>query len=121
MQNTRLTTLIDTGLGRLSQWLRNPWRKTSLLLISLLAGNFLATTIATVAGQRADLDVVVAALLVLMAEIISWLIYRGDRRRRDTQDRASSTAVNPLFLDLLNGIKLGLMYGLFVEAFKLGS
>jgi hypothetical protein len=30
-------------------------------------------------------------------------------------------AARPLLLDILNGIKLGVTYGLFVEAFKLGS
>lgn len=113
MQDTRLSTLVDRISGRFVGFLRNPWRRTSLLIIGLLGGNFLATTVSTVAGQRADLDVIVALILVLFAEIISVLVYRGDRPRGEEQ--------RSLLLEVLNSIKLGLTYGLFVEAFKLGS
>ncbi|MBD3882890.1 DUF565 domain-containing protein [Phormidium tenue FACHB-886] len=115
MQNTRLNILVDGLVGQFSRWLQNPWRRLSVLLISLLGGNFLATTVSTVAGQKADIDVVVAGLLVLITELVSWLMYRFDRRR-PRQDEP-----NPLIFELLNGVKLGLTYGLFVEAFKLGS
>lgn len=113
MQNTRLSTLIDQSLTRLVIFLRNPWRRLSVLIISLLAGNFLATVVATISGQKADLDVIVAMFLLLLSEIINWLVYRGDPR--------PATAQRALILEALNGIKLGLTYGLFVEAFKLGS
>lgn len=113
MQNTRLSTLIDQSLTRLVIFLRNPWRRLSVLIISLLSGNFLATVISTISGQQADLDVVVAIFLLLIAEIISWLVYRGDPRPANVQ--------RALALEAANGIKLGLIYGLFVEAFKLGS
>ncbi|HEY9643589.1 MAG TPA: DUF565 domain-containing protein [Coleofasciculaceae cyanobacterium] len=116
MQNTRLNTLVDGLLGQFSRWLRNPWRRLSLLLISLLGGNFLATTIATISGQKADLDVIVSALLVVLTEGISWLVYRSQPRSRE-----NAAGENPIFLELLNAAKLGLTYGLFVEAFKLGS
>lgn len=114
MQNTRLSTLVDQLSGRFVTFLRNPWRRTSLLIIGLLGGNFLATTVSTVAGQRANLDVVVSLVLVLFTEIVSWLIYRDRRRTRFDEQRS-------LLLEVFNGIKLGLTYGLFVEAFKLGS
>lgn len=121
MQNTRLNTLIDRWSGQFNRWLRNPWRRLSLLLISLLLGNFLATTLSTVAGQKAELDVVIAALLVLLTELISWLVYRGDRPRPADANPAGANPANPIVLDLSNGIKIGIIYGLFVEAFKLGS
>ncbi|WP_088893503.1 DUF565 domain-containing protein [Leptolyngbya ohadii] len=118
MQNTRLSTLVDNALGQFSRSLQNPWRRLSLLLITVLAGNFLATTISTVAGQRAELDVIEAFLLVLLTEFISWLVYRPNRSRPVAQEQPPARA---LLLDALNGLKLGLIYGLFVEAFKLGS
>lgn len=114
MQNTRFSTLIDQLSGRFIVFLRNPWRRLSLLIISLLAGNFMATTVSTVAGQRANLDVIVALLLVLISEIISWVVYRSDRPRPVEQQRL-------LLLEAINGFKIGVTYGLFVEAFKLGS
>lgn len=118
MQNTRLSTVVDNALGRFSRSLQNPWRRLSLLLITVLTGNFLASTISTVAGQKAELDVLAAFLLVLFSELISWLVYRGDRSRSLGQARP---AARSLLLDVLNGLKLGLAYGLFLEAFKLGS
>lgn len=115
MQDTRLSRLFEQSLGRLGSFLRNPWRRTSVLIISLLGGNFFATLTSTVAGQQADLDVIVSLLLVGVAEAISWVVYRTDRRRLDPLVQRS------LLLEMLNGFKLGTMYGLFVEAFKLGS
>jgi Protein of unknown function (DUF565) len=116
MQNTRLNLLLEGTVGQFSRWLQNPWRRLSLLIISILFGNFLSSAIATLAGQHADPDVLAAALMVAIAEAISWLTYRFNRRRSRPAD-----APSPMIFELLNGMKLGLMYGLFVEAFKLGS
>jgi len=114
MQNTRLNSLTSQLLGRFFGFLRNPWRRLSLLIIGFLGGNFLATIIATVAGQRSTLDVEISLVLMLLVELISWLVYRTDRRLEASPER-------PLLLEILNNAKLGLLYGLFVEAFKLGS
>jgi energy-coupling factor transporter transmembrane protein EcfT len=114
MQNTRLNSLISQLLARFVGFVRNPWRRLSLLIIGFLGGNFLATIIATVAGQRASLDVQSALVLVLIVELINWLVYRNDQRPDRLPER-------PLLLELLNNAKIGLLYGLFVEAFKLGS
>jgi hypothetical protein len=110
MQNTRLSTLFDTIADGLGSFFRNPWRRLSLLLISLLLGNFLGTAISTVSGQQADLDILVAAILVLGTEAISRLAYRS-----------SPNMARSLPVQILNALKIGLTYSLFVEAFKLGS
>ena len=134
MQKTRLTVLLDVVSQQLSQSLRNPWRRISLILVSLLFGNFAATVIATVTGQAASWDVLVAFVLICSCELVSWLVYR--QRPSSSTDapwmrRLSETASpNPLpepsptrssILDVTNAVKIGLIYGLFVEAFKLGS
>ena len=62
MQNTRLNNLFDAIARRLGQWFLNPWRRLSLLIISFLFGFFLGTAISTTAGQKAELDIVVAAI-----------------------------------------------------------
>ncbi|MEB3357009.1 MAG: DUF565 domain-containing protein [Synechococcales bacterium] len=118
MQNTRLNSLLDATLQWLNLWLNNPWRRISLIIISLLFGNFAATVIATVTGQNADWDVLVALLLLSFIELSSWLIYSG---RFQEPSRGKVTGRRPLILEMLNATKLGLIYGLFVEAFKLGS
>ncbi len=108
MQDTRLTRLLDGASDRLSRWLSNPWRKLSVQIISLLGGFFLGSATAAVAGQAARWDTTVAGILLIMTEVINWLIhrYRGDKF---------------LPLEMLNYVKIGFVYCLFLEAFKLGS
>jgi Protein of unknown function (DUF565) len=110
MQNTRLNTLVDRLSDGFDSFFRNPWRRVSLLLISLLLGNFLGTAISTISGQKADLDIVVAAFLVVLLEMVSWVAYGTGRIR-----------ARSLPVQLLNAVKIGITYSLFVEAFKLGS
>ncbi|MEG4069317.1 DUF565 domain-containing protein [Microcoleus sp. B3-A4] len=110
MQNTRINRLIDVLGDRFRGWLSNPWRRISLLLISLLFGTFLGTAISTIAGQSADWDIIAAGLLVLLTELVNWLVYGGPR-----------PAAGSLWVEMLNALKIGLTYNLFVEAFKLGS
>lgn len=110
MQNTRLNTLFDATANQLGNWLRNPWRRFSVLLISLLVGNFLGTAVSTISGQKAELDIVVAAVLVAITEIISRITYQS---RRET--------ARSMVIEVPNALKIGLIYSLFVEAFKLGS
>ncbi|MGF1537197.1 MAG: DUF565 domain-containing protein [Elainellaceae cyanobacterium] len=113
MQDTRLNRLTSAVIGQLGQWLRNPWRRTSLIVIGLLFGNFTATVAATITGQNANWDVLVAIILLALIEFTSWSIY-GGWLSRDGRSRL-------LLTDVVNAVKLGLVYGLFVEAFKLGS
>jgi len=110
MQNTRINRLIDVLGEQFRRWLSNPWRRISLLLISLLFGTFLGTAISTIAGQAADWDIFAAGLLLLLTELVNRLAYGGKRG-----------AARPFWVYLLNALKIGLTYNLFVEAFKLGS
>ncbi|MEH2418780.1 DUF565 domain-containing protein [Nostoc sp.] len=110
MQNTRLNNLFDAIATRLGQWFLNPWRRLSLLIISFLFGFFLGNAVSTTSGQEGVLDIVVAAFLVLLTEITSRIFYS-----RSFLSRRS------LLIDSLNLLKVGLIYSLFLEAFKLGS
>lgn len=110
MQRTRLNTLLDTIGDQLARWLVNPWRRISILVISLLLGYFLGIAVSAFAGQAAEQDIFVSALLVVIAEVISRVAYRRNQRNS-----------MPLWLESLNGLKIGAMYALCVEAFKLGS
>jgi hypothetical protein len=116
MQRTRLSTLVERLGNQFGRWLLNPWRRISLTLIALLGGNFFGIAIAAIAGQAADQDVVVSAILVLGAEFVSWLVYSRRWRSPDQLELPK-----PLWLDCLNGFKIGATYALCVEAFKLGS
>lgn len=146
MQRTRLNTLVNQATLRFRQWVFNPWRRLALIVMSLLFGNFFATAISATAGQAAKPDVVVAAVLVVGVEFISWLYYRFTPRSqqavRANRQVTSAAVISPLddsnaimspgmdpgpvrsrstLAESLNAFKLGMIYGLFVEAFKLGS
>ncbi|BAZ31968.1 hypothetical protein NIES4074_44410 [Cylindrospermum sp. NIES-4074] len=110
MQNTRLNNLLDTISSQLGQWFLNPWRRLSLLLISFLFGFFLGSAVSTTTGQKAELDIVVAAFFVLLTEISSRIFYSR-----------SFFARRSLWVESLNYLKVGFIYSMFLEAFKLGS
>ena len=116
MQNTRLNNLVNVILGRLGQWFANPWRRMSLMLISLLLGVFLGSAIPTTAGQAASWDVIAAAILIIVTESISRLVYGRNRQQIETPSFRLS-----LLAEAINALKIGLTYSLFLEAFKLGS
>jgi hypothetical protein len=110
MQNTRLNKLFDTVAKNAAQWFINPWRRLSLLIISWLFGFFLGSAISTTAGQEAELDIVIAAILVIITEVTSRIFYSR-----------SFMARQALWVETLNYLKVGFIYSLFLEAFKLGS
>jgi hypothetical protein len=110
MQNTRLNGLVSAIGGQLGRWFFNPWRRLSLLVISLLFGFFLGTAIATTAGQSAEWDILSAGILVALSEVIDRIYYNRNRQ-----------AGRALWVEALNALKIGLTYSLFVDAFKLGS
>jgi len=112
MQNTRLNLLLTNFSSQIRQFFLNPWRKITLLLMSLLVGIFMGVAIVTSAGQAGRLDIIVAAVLVIFTELISWLVYR----QTPQQDNQGSN-----FTEVLNIFKIGLMYSLFIQAFVLGS
>jgi Protein of unknown function (DUF565) len=121
MQDTRLSTLIDRTSQQFIQWAENPWRRFSIVIISLLFGNFLSSAIATSTGQQTDLDIVVSLILVIMTELISWLTFGTVLGSRKLGQSKSFFGQRPILIAIVNNLKLGLIYGLFVEAFKLGS
>jgi Protein of unknown function (DUF565) len=111
MQNTRLTIITNSSLLILERWFLNPWRRTSLYLISPLLGFLMASVISTISGTVAILDPFVSGVMLVITEFISITVYR----KSVNKDRRS------LFLECLNLLKIGLIYGFFLEAFKLGS
>ena len=112
MQRTRLNTLAERTGTNLTQFFSNPWRRISLILLGLLFGFFVGAAVSTTAGQDAQWDVVGAALLLLFTELTSRFVYAK---------RVSSYNPRSLWVEILNCFKLGVIYSLFLEAFKLGS
>jgi len=116
VQNTRLNTLIEGAIANLRQLTSNPWRRLSLIAIGLLLGFFLSSAITSATGQAATWDVTAAAFSLLACELVSRFVYAHRRIVR-----AGIIARRTFTLDFLNAIKLGISYGMFLEAFKLNS
>ena len=106
LQSTRLQTNVGSALQRLDDWARNPWRRLSLLAIAGLIGFLIGSAITSVAGVLSQMDPVAALLVVLGAELTI-------RRRR------SSEPTLKLPQQLLDLGRIGFLYGLFLEGFKL--
>ncbi|WP_024545677.1 DUF565 domain-containing protein [Picosynechococcus sp. NKBG15041c] len=120
MQRTRINTLFEEAFVRFSRFFQNPWRRTALILILFLFGNALGTVIPTTAGQAAIWDPVVGVVLLVITELVSRIHYRQPQRLVvNPNDPAQNS--NNVFFFLLNILKIGFVYGMFVEAFKIGS
>lgn len=114
MQQTRLNTLINTAGAQLELLFNNPWRRVSLNLIGLLLGFFMASAIVSSAGQDAVWDTTGAGVVIIFVEILNRSIYGRN-------NKSSASMRRSLLVDVLNKFKIGLTYGLFLEAFKMNS
>ena len=106
LQSTRLQTNVGAALQRLDRWARNPWRRLSLLALSGLLGFLIGSATTSVSGVLGQLDPVAALVVVLGTELTI-------RRRRSS---APSLKLPQQLLDLA---RIGFLYGLFLEGFKL--
>ena len=106
LQSTRLQTNVGAALQRLDHWARNPWRRLSLLALAGLIGFLIGSAITSVAGALGQMDPVAALLVVLGTEFTI-------RRRRSSEP---SLKLPQQLLDLG---RIGFLYGLFLEGFKL--
>ena len=106
LQSTRLQNNVGQAIQRLDQWALNPWRRLSLLSLSGLIGFLIGSAITSVAGVLGQMDPVAALLVVLGAELTI-------RRRRSSEPSLK------LLQQLLDLGRIGFLYGLFLEGFKL--
>lgn len=107
-QQTRFQQRIaDAGDG-LTRWATNPWRRLSLLCIVLLLSFAIGNSLGTITGALAYVDLLAALLCVLAIELSARL--RG---------RLMSRPGDRLSLQLLDMARLGLLYGLLLDGFKL--
>lgn len=106
LQSTRLQNNVGRAIQRLDQWALNPWRRLSLLALAGLIGFLIGSAITSVAGVLGQMDPVAALLVVLGAELTI-------RRRRSSEPSLK------LLQQLLDLGRIGFLYGLFLEGFKL--
>ena len=103
-QSTRLQRSFGGLVQQLETWAANPWRRLSVLSIAALFGFLVGSAITSVAGVLGQMDPVGALIVVLGTEATVRLRRAG-----------SPTLVE----QVLNASRIGLLYGLFLEAFKL--
>lgn len=113
---TRLENLFVNARSKLQdKWkeLRKGfWFKVFLLLLGFFGANSLATII----GQTGDWDVLVAGFLVAAIELQGGWLYKLP----SNSDKPFIKSIR-LLLKFINYWKAGFMFGLFVDAFKVGS
>lgn len=80
----------------------------SINLISVLLGFFAATVLSTMPAQTGDSSIIAACMIITYNEITSQLIYNNKTNKN-------------FIISVIKYTKIGIIYGLFVEAFKLGS
>ncbi len=107
-QKTHFQRKIVENIQTLSIWAKNPWRRYSLSLITLLMGYFFGSSLGMVSAVVELMDPVAAFLSVLIIEILIFLRrnFRFERKKR-------------FLLLLLDSLRLGLFYGFFTESLKL--
>ncbi len=89
-----------------------------LNLISFFGGFLVSSIIDTSLGEFSEWAIVGAALVVTNIESFNNFYYSLTVKNRSTIFRRSSIT---RLLDFLNYFKIGIIYGLIVDAFKLGS
>ncbi len=107
-QPTNLHRNTDLLLEQLDLWSINPWRRYSLFLIVLLTGFLLGSSIGMINGVLALMDPVGAFFTVVLLEAMV-------RVRRHWPKKAGAKIV----IDLVDMSRIGLLYGLLLEGFKL--
>ena len=108
VQSTNLQRNFGLVLDRLEIWSLNPWRKNSLLLIILLIGFFIGSSIGMINGVLALMDPIGAFFMVLFLESLVRLRRSWPLKKR-----------NSVSLQLIDSLRIGLLYGLLLEGFKL--
>ena len=88
-------------------------------LISFLSGFLFSSILDTTLGEFSEWAIVGAALIVSSLEIITKIFYSTNSklRRRKFSEKYSIILV----LNVMQFFKVGIIYGLIVDAFKLGS
>ena len=105
----RLIELLNTIIAYL---LNRKLANLSISILNMLLGFFISTALSTIPGQTGDWGIIAAAIIVTFYELISKIIYPIHTKGIN----------NELILwKQINNIKIGILYGLFVDAFKLGS
>ena len=107
MQRTRLRQVMGDSLHDLGLWAGNPWRYVSLLAVVFTVAFFLGNGITAIAGARNFLDPVAALMAMTLTEVLV--------RQRPRLQRQG----NRLLLPLVDAFRVGFLYGIILDGFRL--
>nr|YP_009314694.1 Hypothetical protein ycf20 [Neoizziella asiatica]SCW23149.1 Hypothetical protein ycf20 [Neoizziella asiatica] len=111
MHQTNLAKFVKNLLNPIHHARKTNINALSLSILYMLLGFFTSTTLSTIPGQTGDWGIIGAAIIVTFYERISQYTY----------PISFKTNLHQNAINRLNYIKIGILYGLFVDAFKLGS
>ena len=109
LQNTRLNSWQNQIGSFFATSLQGTWRKRSFGLISLLFGFYLGSNITSYYIDRTGQRPLIAVVILLLYEVLVRLRSLGNRKGV------------PLYLLSIDNIRIGSIYAVVLEAFKLGS
>ena len=108
MQKTRFTVFYDSLNLIFLGFLKSSWKDKSLNLLSILFGYFLFANFITKFISEGKNELLMIPVIIILFEVII----------RMRPQRNSNTYLVWMFLDK---IRIGAVYALILEAFKLGS
>lgn len=117
MPKTNLEIQINLTFHNFLDFLNYKLNYLSIQLLNILLGFFISTALSTIPAQTGDWGIIAAAIIVTNQEIISKIIYQ----KYQANNFKNKNLVRNKWLKYCNNIKIGILYGLFVDAFKLGS
>jgi hypothetical protein len=91
---------------------------TFISFVGILFGFFLANALATMLGQTGDWGILSSGILVALIESTNRIIYNNKKSFINKNKHHKN--IHNVFI-FINNVKIGMTYGFFVEAFKLGS
>lgn len=116
IKHTNLQVQLKQLLKNSNSLKRYKINKLGLKLLSILIGFFTSTALSTIPAQAGDWGIAAAAIITVNQEIVSRISYQDNI----LPDHKAHMSIK-IFLKYCNSIKIGILYGLFVDAFKLGS
>ena len=109
LQNTRFARFQRQLWGHFAQAWLGSWRRRSIALIALLLGFYLGSNLTVYYLQKIDMRPLVVIVMVLIIELLVFL-----RSRVEIEPW-------PLHWLALDNLRIGVVYSVVLEAFKLGS
>lgn len=110
LQRTRFNRFQEqAGRTLVANWVGGSWRRRSLAVLALLVGVYAGSNLLTLVLNRLGSRPLVTLLLVLALEVLVRV------RTRLTIDPA------PLGWVIVDNLRIGLVYAVVLESFKLGS